>query len=196
MPAALLLLAAALGGLTEDELQRVLAGETPVRSETFTSKSGRSAGRAVGAIVVDRPAAAVFAVLARYEDKAEYMPRLERVTVLEKSDTQVRAIMEVDVTLRTVRYTGLFTVDEPSWTVSWTLDPATSADEQGIAETEGQWQAFQIEPERTLLVYWTYVDSGRAVPKAIEGYLTTRSLPDLLAAVKRRVESGGAWSKD
>lgn len=194
--APLLLVAAALGGLTEEELAQALAGETPVRAETFTAKSGKSTGRGIGAIVVEKPAAAAFAVLGRYEDKAEYMPRLDKVTVHEKTPTAVRATMEIDASLTTVVYTGLFTLDPDALTISWTLDPATPAAEQGIDETEGQWQIISLSESRTLLVYWAFVDSGRAVPKFIQRMMSVRSIPDLLQNVKRRIESDGTWKKD
>lgn len=184
------------GLLSEEELAKALAGETPVRSETFTATSGKSTGRGLGAIVVDKPASAAFAVLSRYEDKAEYMPRLDRVTVHEKTPTSVRATMEIDASLTTVKYTGLFSFDPEKLTISWVLDPATPEEQQGIDETEGGWHIFPLSESRTLLVYWAFVDSGRAVPKFIQRQMSVRSIPDLLRNVKSRIESDGTWKKE
>jgi hypothetical protein len=54
---------------------------------------------------------------------------------------------------------------------------------------------FPLTPTRTLLVYRTYVDSGLHVAASIQSYVARRSIPDLLGAIKRRIESGGTWRK-
>jgi ribosome-associated toxin RatA of RatAB toxin-antitoxin module len=188
-----LALLAAPGGLTDEELQRALRGEVPVRTETFTKESGKGAGRGLGAIVVERPIAEVWATLARYDDKAQYIPRLEKVTILERRPDLLRARMQVNATVTTEYYTAFFQLDEKERVIHWKLDP--SAHDNTLADVDGEYKLFELTPQRTLIVYRTYVDTGRPVPRFIQNHLALRSIPDLLRSIKKRIESGGTWKK-
>jgi hypothetical protein len=180
-------------GLTGDELSQASAGKVPTRTEVFTNNGGRAAGRGWGAIVIERPIADVWATLARYEDRAEYVPRLKSVTVLAREPGRLRVRQEIDATVTTARYVAWFRLDEAERTISWTLDK--SAPDNTVKEADGDYRMAELAPARTLLVYRAYVDTGFRVPQAIQSYLQKRSIPDLLRAVKRRVESGGRWKK-
>lgn len=185
--------AVALAGLSDAEMRDVVAGKVPIRSEAFTSASGKSAGRGLGAIVVERPIGEVWATLARYDDRAEYIPRLKSVEILERQPGRLRVRQEIDATVTTARYTAWYRFDEPTHTISWTLDK--SATGNTVAEVEGDYRLSELAPGRTLLVYRTFVDSGLKVPQSIQSYMQRRSMPDLLRAIKKRVESGGTWKK-
>lgn len=180
-------------GLTAAELAEVQAGKVPTRTESFTNARGKSAGRGWGAIVVDKPVAAVWATLTRYDDRAEYVPRIKRASVLERKPGMLRVRQEVDATVTTARYTAWYRLDEATHTIGWTLDK--TATDNTIVEVEGDYRLAELGPGRTLLVYRTYVDSGLRVPGSIQAYMQRRSIPDLLRAIKRRVESGGTWKK-
>jgi hypothetical protein len=52
-----------------------------------------------------------------------------------------------------------------------------------------------VSPAQTLLVHRSYVDTGLHITRAISDYMARRSIPDLLNAIKRRIESGGTWRK-
>lgn len=184
---------APVAGLTEAEMEQVLAGKVPVRSETFTTQSGKSAGRVFGAIVIDKPVADVWAIISRYEDKAEYMPRLKEVTVLDKQPDKVRCKMVVDASVTTARYTAIYTLDEKERTIRWNLDK--TATDNTINDVEGEYKMIELDAGRTLVAYRTWVDSGKAVPRFIQDYMAKKSVPDMLKAVKQRVESGGTYKK-
>jgi carbon monoxide dehydrogenase subunit G len=184
---------AAPGGLADAELEAVLRGDVPTRTESFTTGAGKAAGRGLGAIAIDRPLADVWSTLARFEDRAEYVPRLESAQVLGRDGDVVRVKMQVNASVATVRYTMRFTLDEPGHAIRWTLDP--SAPDNGIRGAEGDYRLFALSPTRTLVIYRTWVDSGRSVPQFVQSYMSKRSIPELLRAVKKRVESGGTWKK-
>lgn len=186
-------LLAASVGLNDPEVSAALRGEIPTRTESFTGSSGKASGRGVGAIVIDRPLIEVWSVLSRYEDKAEYMPRVEKVTILDSSPERLHVRMQVNATVTTVRYTAFFDLDPQAHTIRWTLDK--SAPDNTIVDTIGSYQLHEVSPQRTLLVYRTWVDTGRAVPRFIHDYMSRRSIPNLLRAVKLRVESGGTSRK-
>ena len=187
------LLLAAATGLSDGDFANALKGEIPVRSESFVTPSGKSAGRGVGAIVVDKPIGEVWSTLSRYEDKAEYQPRVESVTVLDKTPARVHAKFVIDATVTTARYTGFFDLDEKGHSIHWSLDP--SASDNTVLEIDGEYRMFELEPSKTLIVYRTYVDSGRMISSSIQGYMTRKAIPNLLKAVKKRIESGGTWKK-
>lgn len=194
--------AAVVGGtpvdsLTEAEVEQALRGQVPVRIEPFARPDGKAAGRGLGGITIDRPAREVWVTLARFDDKAEYMPRLKSVVVLEQTpepaSTRLRVRMVADASVTTARYTMVFHLDEAAQTIRWKLDP--SAPDNSIADAEGEYRLYAVSEAKTLLVYKSYVDTGRALPRFIQNYVTRRSLPDLLRAIKRRVESGGQWKR-
>jgi hypothetical protein len=186
------LVASALG-LSEPELALALRGQVPSRTERFTAPSGKSSGRGIGAIVIDRPIADVWAALIRYEDRAEYQPRVEKVWVLEKGPDQLKVRMQLDASVTTIRYTAIYKLDHAAHTIRWALDK--SAPDNNVADIDGGYQLAEVTPQRTLVVSRSWVDSGRSVPRFIQDYVARRSIPDLLRAVKNRVESGGVWKK-
>jgi len=184
---------APMTGLPVADVEKALRGEIAVRSETVTSASGKSSGRGVGAVLIGKPIADCWAVVSRYEDKAEYQPRIKKVTVLDKSPERLHVKMEVDASVMTARYTGWFALDAARHSVHWTLDHA--APDNNITDVDGGYQLFEVGPGDTLLVYRTWVDSGRSVPRFIQDYMAKKSIPDLLGAIKKRIESGGTYHK-
>ena len=194
---ALLPLVALVGsnvGLSDRDLSDALKGGVPARIEAFAAPSGKSAGRGLGAIVIDRPIAEVWGTLSRYDDKAEYQPRVKKVTILEQHPDRMRVHFEIDASITTVRYTAWYVLDPNTHTISWTLDP--TAPDNSIAAVSGDYRVFAVSPTSTLVVYRTYVDSGRRwIARSIQDYFARKSIPNLLRAVKKRVESGGTYKK-
>src|SRR4051812_31770560 len=127
-------------------MAQALRGEVPTRTETFTATTGKAAGKAsgrgLGAIVIERPIADVWAVVARYDDKAEYQPRVESVEVLERKPGLLRVRMTVDASVTTVRYTGWFALDEQEHVIHWTLD--RTAKDNSIADMDGEYRLFEL----------------------------------------------------
>ncbi len=180
-------------GLSDAELAQALKGDVPARTETFVAPSGKSAGRGVGAVVIDRPIAEVWTHLSRYEDKAEYQPRVKSVTVLEHLANRIHARFVIDATIMTARYTAWFDLDPVAHVIHWTLDG--QATDNTIAAADGEYRMFEVGAAQTLVVYRTYVDSGRSIARSIQDYFTRKAIPNLLRAVKKRIESGGTYKK-
>jgi carbon monoxide dehydrogenase subunit G len=174
-------------------LRDVSAGKVVTHTEAFTTASGKSAGRGLGATIIERPIGDVWATLAHFEDRAEYIPRIESVQILERQADRLRVRQEIDATVTTARYTAWYRLDAVAHTISWTLD--TSARDNTVAAVEGDYRLSELQPGRTLLVYRTFVDSGLKVPQSIQSFMQRRAIPDFLRAIKRRVESGGTYKK-
>ncbi|HEX4462013.1 MAG TPA: SRPBCC family protein [Polyangia bacterium] len=185
--------AIAIAGLSEADLRDVTAGKVVTHSESFTTANGKSAGRGLGATIIERPIGDVWATLAHFEDRAEYVPRIKSVQILERQPDRLRVRQEIDATITTARYTAWYRLDPVAHTISWTLDP--SAHDNTVAAVEGDYRMSELQPGRTLLVYRTFVDSGLKVPQSIQSFMQRRAIPDFLRAIKRRVESGGTFKK-
>jgi carbon monoxide dehydrogenase subunit G len=184
---------AATTGLSDPELQKALAGEVAVHAEAFTTPEGKDAGRGVGAIVIGKPSSAVWTTLTHYEDRAEYIPRVEKVRVIDKTDARVHVWQQIDVSVTTARFTAYFDLDPKQHVIHWALDRNVS--DNTLKDVDGEYRLFDVDGDHTLLVYRSYVDSGLKVPKSIQMYIAKKSIPDLLKAIKQRVESGGTWKK-
>jgi uncharacterized membrane protein len=90
-------LLAPIVGLTQPEVEVALRGQVPVRIEPFARPDGKTAGRGIGAITIDRPMGEVWTTLIRFEDKAEYMPRIKSAEVLEKTRERLRVRMVLSI---------------------------------------------------------------------------------------------------
>jgi hypothetical protein len=179
--------------LSDTELRAALAGDVPTRSESFTNHSGKAAGRGWGAIVIERPLREVWAALSRWDDRPEYIPRLERIEVLAEEPGRARVRQVADAGITTVITTCWFELDEAAGRIGWRLD--AGAPDNTPAEVEGDYRMVELAAGRTLLVYRAHVDTGMKIPRAVQAFLQRRAIPDLLRAVKRRVESGGRSRK-
>jgi hypothetical protein len=183
----------ALPDVSAADLARVQRGEIVARIETTQSASGKAAGRGFGAIVIARPVAEVYATLARCDDRAEYMPRLKRIDILEQSATHVRLKQSIDASIKTAYSTLLLTLDAETTRISWALDK--SAADNSVVDVAGDYRMIALASDRTLLVYRTYIDSGLKLPAIITNHLQKRAVPELLTAIKQRIESGGQYRK-
>lgn len=199
MNAALLTAALLLGtapfdalGLNEQDQARLEKGEVVVRGELYKTPEGKNAGRGKAWILIQRSADESFAVLTAYEKHPEFMPRLRRVNVLERTPDSMRVVHEVKIVLSTVRYTLDLAIDRPARTMSFALDKTAAND---IRDTSGEWRLLEAGEGRTLVQYTVAVDSGMSVPSFLEDYLTRRDLPRILESFRRRVESDGSWKK-
>jgi carbon monoxide dehydrogenase subunit G len=190
---ALALVTSSTTGLSDAELVKVMSGAVVTRSEAFQTSDGKDAGRGIGAIVVWRPIADVWATLSRYEDRAEYIPRVKKVRVIDKSATRVHVWQAIDASVTTARFTAFFDLDATTHTIHWTLDRNVS--DNTIKDVDGDYRLFELEDQKTLVVYRSYVDSGLKIPKSVQLYIAKKSIPDLMTAIKARVESGGTWMK-
>ena len=180
-------------GLTADELARMEHGGVVVKAETSPAGDDARAARIKAYCVVNKPPAAVWAVMLNYQTFHEFMPRLERVEVLEKTKDAMKVTQTVRGPLGLIRYTLDLTFKRAQRTVSWALDKSRKHD---IADTFGAWEFLPYRQGKTIVRYTTTVDSGIAVPRFVEDFLIKKDLPEVLLSMRRRTESGGTWKKE
>jgi carbon monoxide dehydrogenase subunit G len=179
--------------LPEADLAKVLGGAMVVRSEPSVTPDGKTAGYGLGAIAIDKSIADAWKVLSNYEDKAEYQPRVTKCTVLSRQGHTLRVAMAIDAGIMTATYTGLYTLDPAAHTVHWTLDRQAAGNT--IADMDGGYWLVKVSPGKTILYFKSYVDSGHLVPRFLQNHFSIKAIPDLLKAIKQRVESNGTYHK-
>jgi ribosome-associated toxin RatA of RatAB toxin-antitoxin module len=183
----------ATAGLTGPEVTRLDAGEVVVKTEPYTTADGTRAARVKAYGVINRPPESVWAVMLDYRKFHEFMPRLEKVAVLAQTKDTMKVTQTLSLPLGTLSYTLDLTFEAARRRVSWKLDRSRPHD---IADTFGTWDFLPYAPNRTLIHYTSFIDTGMSVPKLVETYLVKSDLPEMLLSLRRRTESDGAWRKE
>ncbi len=184
---------AATAELTAPEVARLNAGNVVVKTNTYTAAGGNRAARIKAYCVIKKPLDAVWAVMLDYQKFDEFMPRLAKVEILERTRDTVKVTEAVSVALRTVTYTLDLKFDHAQRRVSWTLDKSRKND---IADTSGAWEFVRYGRGTTLARYTSSVDSGMFVPRFLEELLVKSGVPEVLSSLRRRIESNVAWRKE
>jgi len=171
--------------------------------------------RAVGVILIDAPPARVWDVLEDWDSMEEFVPSLEyyrTLRVIESSEEGLskRALIagRLSVPLFRVVYTLDVKFNKASFRQDWRLVTKKEADaykkggvtikypSAGLKNIEG----FEyIEPydggRKTIYYYAPVVESSIPLPGFVERAIVKSTLPGYIGAIKKRVESGGAYKK-
>lgn len=181
-------------GVTAGDWAQLERGDVAARTEMTRNAAGEDTGRGVALAIVEAPATRVMDTVWAYERHPEFMPRVERMDVLAGEDAPIhkRVAVTLGVLWKRVRYTLDVRRDAERNEIRWALDKAAAHD---IVDTTGVWRFVPLGAARTLVAYEVRIDTGIAVPRALQEFFTQRDLPGLLAAVKKRIESGDTWRK-
>lgn len=182
----------ATSGLTARELTKIEKGGVVLKAKDHPAGDGTSGARIKAYCVINRPPDAVWAIMLNYQKFAEFMPRLEKIEVLKKTQGTMKVTETVHVPLGVIVYTIDLIFTPAQRTVSWTLDKSRQHD---IADTSGTWEFLPYSQGRTMLRYTTTVDSGMFVPRFLEDAMIKKDLSNALLSLKRRAESDGTWKK-
>ena len=99
---------AATTGLTVGEFARMEKGEVVVKTHTYaTGGDDKRAARAIAYCLINKPPDAVWAVMLNYHQFNEFMPRLEKVQVLEKTKNTMKVTQTVRVPLGVITRANL-----------------------------------------------------------------------------------------
>jgi ribosome-associated toxin RatA of RatAB toxin-antitoxin module len=168
--------------LSADELAKIEKGDVILESQTSSGANTRGRGLAIGFINASKDK--VMDTILKYEDYPQFMPRVKSSEVYTRTDSQIDVHFTIDVAFIKISYYLTHQVDRAAGTISWSLDKTKKND---IAGTDGFW-GFKPYKNGTIVYYTVSVDTGRAVPKAVEDYLTKRDLPNIVKNMKKRVE--------
>jgi ribosome-associated toxin RatA of RatAB toxin-antitoxin module len=146
-------------------------------------------GRTVSASIhIDRPPAAVYAVLTDYAHMHEFMPLVVRVEALESRETSVKVKFHF-------RAWGVYDFEEIDERL---LEPHRSirfTSLQGpLKSARGIWR-MAPEGNGTLLSYEISAEPPFPLPGAVMDHLVGKSAVDLIDGIRLRAESGGTWRR-
>lgn len=133
-------------------------------------------------IVVNAPPEKVFDIVTTYDRYPEWLPEVKKIHTSERKGNEVKVHYELDLKLKTIRYTILAREERPR-RMSWSF-----VDGEVMKDNKGSWVMEQEGEGRTKVTYSVEVALGPLVPKAILNTLVDQSLPKMLEAVKRRAE--------
>jgi ribosome-associated toxin RatA of RatAB toxin-antitoxin module len=179
-------------GLTTGELARVEKGSVVVKTDTYPTADGARGARVKAYCVINTLPDVAWAVLLNYDQFDEFMPRLQKIEVLEKTEGTMKVTETVRIPLGVITYTIDLSFTPEQRTVTWALDKSRKHD---LAETFGGWELLPYSQGKTMLRYTTTLDSGFFIPKFLDELLLRNNLSDALLSLKRRAESHGTWKK-
>ncbi|MDP8225111.1 MAG: hypothetical protein P9L99_17250 [Candidatus Lernaella stagnicola] len=164
------------------ELAKVDSGEIYFRSEAKKDAEGKVSGGGLAVGYFKAPKDKIIDTILKYEDYPQFMPQVSE-TEVNHSGNEHNVKFTIKVFLFTIRYYMTHTVDREAGTVRFTLDKSKEND---IVGTDGYW-ALKPYKEGFLVYYYADVDTGLKVPSKVQEFLTKRSLPKVVKAMKKRV---------
>lgn len=187
--------AAVRAELGEERWAKLARGEVVTLRADVPAANGESSTQTEvqSLAIFDHPPERVWEVLTDFEARPRYFKDLKELKIVRREGNRYWLSERVRVFLFNIRYQVINTLDPERGTVAWKLDKSVAHD---IAETTGAWQMAPLDERRkTLLHYRAHIDTGQPVPEFIESFLTERSLPGLVAAVRGEVERRFAGAK-
>jgi coenzyme Q-binding protein COQ10 len=137
---------------------------------------------ATKSIEINAPVQKVFDVLKEYEKYGEYLSEVKKVRTSNRQGNEVTVHYEVDV-VKTIKYSIRMREEAPH-RLSWTF-----VEGEFMKDNKGSWVLEPVGNDRTKATYTVEMALGALVPKSIVNALVETSLPKMLDAVKKRVES-------
>jgi ribosome-associated toxin RatA of RatAB toxin-antitoxin module len=139
-------------------------------------------GGVMAAILINSPIEKVFDVLTDVSKFHLFMPSVEKVEIIEEKDNIQIVKFYVKRAFISFSYALKREIDRKNFEIKWINYDDT------FQLIRGFWK---LKPcgEKTMALYYTYLKPGFIIPQVIVDYLEEKSLPDMLIAVKNRVEN-------
>lgn len=175
-------------GLTKAELIQLEAGGLVLPATGHKNSRGTSFIEA--ALVFDRPPAEVWRLLSETEAQHRYLAEIRSLETIWKSEARHCLEFTVKALGRTLVYRAVHDFFPETLSFSWSLEPGMKCD---LRELDGFWRLYAFGERRTLARYGSVARPRFPVPRFIREAETRRRTRPSLAAVKKYVDSGGAW---
>jgi coenzyme Q-binding protein COQ10 len=137
---------------------------------------------ATKSIVIDAPIETVFDAIKDYEKYPEYLPEVKSVKLGKRNGNEVEVHYEVEV-MKRIKYAVLMKEERPT-KLSWSF-----INGEMMKDNKGSWLFEPAGEGKTKATYNVEMALGALVPKTIVNSLAEASLPKMLEATKKRVES-------
>ncbi len=135
-------------------------------------------------IVIDAPPEKVFDVISDYAHYPEFMSEVRGIQVKNRQGNEADVYYEVDLVKR-IKY-ALHMKEERPKKLSWSF-----IEGDWMRDNKGSWALEPTADGKTQVTYSIEMALGPLVPKAIVNALVDQSLPKMLEATRKRVESLG-----
>lgn len=162
------------------EKNEVFLKEKPV---ILSIDKNKMEGGAMAGILVNSPVEKVFEVLKDVSKFHLFMPSVEKVEIIEEKENLQIVRFYVKKAFVSISYALKREIDGKAMEIRWINYDDT------FQLIRGFWKLKPFDG-KTKVIYYTYIKPGFMIPQFIVDYLEERSLPDMLTAVKNRVEKG------
>lgn len=183
-----------LGRFTPEEQKKLIAGEAVFKHVQEKGPDGKMHGHGESYALIDASVEQSWKIFCEFDKHHLYFPRKKKSEVVKRWDNKALVYKEFDFYVTTIEYTILYTLDTKNHRLDFKLDKDYKHD---IEDAAGYFLFEKLGEKRTLVTYAaTKVETGVKVPGFIQEYITSRDLPAVVMNVKKRIESGGKWTKD
>ncbi len=182
-----------LSRFTPEQVKKLKAGEAIYETVREKGEGGVTRGYGRSTAIVEAPIDKAFETFTRFDEQEEYFPRKTESKVVKHWDHKYLVHKVFEFYVVDIEYHVIYSVDEKNHRVDFEMSKDHPHD---IDDTAGYFQFKKIDEETTLFTYAaTKVETGLKVPGFIQGYISSKDLPDVVLNVKKRIESGGKWKK-
>lgn len=177
--------------LTPANLAELEKGEIILLDQTYTDAEGKTRGKGFAIIMVNASKEKAWKYLTDFANYKQFMPRIIVSDIYHNADGKVGVSYVLKVLFKKVKYHCMHSFDKEKGVIKYWLDNNQKND---IVSTEGMWIIIP-KGDKCLIAYTVAVDTGIAIPQAIQDFLTKKDLPNVVKAAKLRIESGGKYTK-
>lgn len=180
--------------LTEDDRAALEAGEIVFikRKDIAGEGDGKTYAHGYVFAIVNRPAKDVWDELVDYEARAEYLPRVVKIEKYGEKEGAIGTHVVFKAAFRKLEYYAWEKQDPARNVITWELDPEKKND---LDRNRGAWHTLPCDGDRCLVIYDVELESSLPLPGPLERYMINRDTPDVMKALRKRVESDGAYKK-
>jgi hypothetical protein len=183
-----------LDRFSAEERRKLEKGEPVYRHVKSEGTDGKVHGHGEAYAIMNAPVEQCWKIFTEFDKHQLYFPRKKKSEVVKSEGNKYWVYKQFEFYMVTIEYTTLYTVDEKAHRVDYDMDESYPHD---LEETVGYFQFEKLDDKRTLFIYAaTKVETGLKVPGFVQDYLTSRDLPAVVLNVKKRMESGGEWTKE
>ena len=182
-----------LDRFSPEQRQKLTAGEAVFEHVESKEPDGSTQGHGQASALIKAPTVECLRLFCEFDKHYQFFPRNKTSKVVESSETQFLVYKVYTFYMMNVEYTIVYSIAPGTGRVDYHLDLSRPHD---IDDAAGFFHFERVDDRRTLLTYAaTRVDTGIKVPAFIRKYVTTRDLPAVVMNVKKRIESGGTWTR-
>jgi hypothetical protein len=184
--------AAYLATLTAAE-RKTLQTEGQLLLNEDQSTEGSFAGYIKAVAIFNKPKQRVYDLITTPADQILYLPRLSIAETVERPKNGELTRFQIKVLFTRTNFRVRHWYYPETSRLEWFLDPEFNND---IKLQEGFWQLYQIDENTTVGEYGTLVDTGLAVPSAIQDFFAKKDIPKALDGMRKWVDTDGKYRRD